>query len=359
MRCFRCDNWPCTCPDGQTIIHGDCLDVLPLLPKVDLVLTDPPYGKVKGDFDHKWTNRPAMLKDCEAWRDAMVEVMKPNATLYWFAWPSLAGRIEALIAEKLNPLAHIVWRKRGGAAGQKACPETLRAPMPTTERILMAEHYGADNMALGESGYQAKCDELRGFIFEPLRAYLDSERERAGVSVRQVAEAFQRKSGSRTVTGMAGHWFRSVQWALPTAENYEWLRGTLSSLNGNGKYLRREYEDLRREYEDLRREYEDLRRFFDMKTGDQKTDVWEFASERKRTGHPTQKPLELIAYMVRLSCRPGGKILDPFMGSGTTLVAAAQLGRKCIGIELEEKYCEIAAERLRQGVLFGAPEAVA
>jgi DNA modification methylase len=67
--------------------------------------------------------------------------------------------------------------------------------------------------------------------------------------------------------------------------------------------------------------------------------------------HPTMKPIALMTELVSLFTDPGETILDPFMGSGTTLRAAKDLGRKAIGIEISEAYCEIAARRLDQQVL--------
>lgn len=64
--------------------------------------------------------------------------------------------------------------------------------------------------------------------------------------------------------------------------------------------------------------------------------------------HPTEKPVSLMHSLV--DCTQG-TVIDPFMGSGSTIVAAKELGRPAIGIEIEERYCEIAANRLRQGVL--------
>ena len=74
--------------------------------------------------------------------------------------------------------------------------------------------------------------------------------------------------------------------------------------------------------------------------------------DRYDNDHPVPKPLKWMNWLIGLGVLEGETIFDPFMGSGTTLRAAKDLGHKAIGIEIEEKYCEIAAKRLAQEVLF-------
>lgn len=74
-------------------------------------------------------------------------------------------------------------------------------------------------------------------------------------------------------------------------------------------------------------------------------------TEHRRAVHPTQKPLGVLRPLIHFSCPPGGIVLDPFAGSGSTLMAAREMGRRAVGIEAREEYCEAAAKRLSQAGL--------
>lgn len=72
---------------------------------------------------------------------------------------------------------------------------------------------------------------------------------------------------------------------------------------------------------------------------------------RLRGTHPTEKPIGILDPLIRYACPPGGVVLDPFAGSGSTLDAARASGRLAVGIEAREDYCEVIARRLQQGTL--------
>lgn len=80
-------------------------------------------------------------------------------------------------------------------------------------------------------------------------------------------------------------------------------------------------------------------------------DAFSTTEPAEQNGHPCPKPIGTMKWLVDRVSRPGECVLDPFMGSGTTLRAAKDLGRRAIGIEIEERYCEIAAQRMGQEVL--------
>jgi site-specific DNA-methyltransferase (adenine-specific) len=338
--------------DNVALYCADCLDVLPTIAdsSVNLIATDPPYFRVKNEpWDRQWDTAAGFL----AWLDKVLvefyRVLAPNGSLYVFASPKMAARVEVLIGQRFNVLNRIRWQKEAGWHN-KARPEDLRSYLSPWEEIIFAEHHGADNIAKGEAGYTAACDQLRGFVFEPLRAYLAGEWQRAGLTFEDARQAVGCADGS----GLPSHWFTTSQWMLPTAEKYQQLR-EYANRHG-GEYLRREYEGLRREYEylrreyeDLRREYEDLRRPFNATADAPYTDVWTFATVPPGNGkHPCEKPLDLMAHIVAMSSKPGDLVLDPFMGRCTTGLAAWQAGRRFVGIDQAEQWCRAGQQRLAQ-----------
>ena len=306
------------------LIHGDCLEVMPTLESesVNLACIDFPYWGVKdNEWDNQWATRDDFLLWIGSVCDEVKRLLAPNGSFYAFASPQMAWHVEGVIRERFNVLNRINWVKDAGWH-QKSSEETLRCLFPQIEPIIFAEHFNSDNIAKGEAGYIAKCDQLRGFVFESLRAYLRGEFDRAGVHIEKANDF----CGTRSMA--ARHYFTPSQWCLPTAEHYRALQVGL----GAG-YLRREYEDLRRP--------------FNASPDAPYTDVWSFPTVQAYPGkHPTEKPIALMEHIVKLSSRPNDVVFDCCMGHGTAGIAAGKLGRKFIGIERDAQYFNTAQSRI-------------
>ena len=329
VECSRAEDFVASLPSGS----------------VNLLTLDPPYHRVKMDhaWDRQWKTAEAFLD----WMDGLAKqwrrVLAPNGSIYVFASPQMGARVEVMLRKYFAVLCNIRWRKDAGWH-EKSRKEDLRTPFPASETVVFAEQYGADSTALGASGYDAKCDELRGFVFEPLRAYLDGERERAGFNFDAVRAAVGCAPGS----GLPSHWFTKSQWMLPTEANYERLRAAFNARGGDF---------LRRQYEDLRRQYEDLRRPFLVTAEVPYTDVWDFPTVQSYPGkHACEKPPAMGEHIVRASSRPGDVVADFFSGSGTFLAAAAALGRIAWGCDMDEHWATITRDRVTRSAASGKVE---
>jgi len=358
------------------IRQGDCLEIMRGMEEssIDLIVTDPPYYQVKAvAWDLQWKSEDAFIEwfgqICQEWR----RLLRPNGSLYCFMGSKRVSQCEIEMGRSFNLLNRIVWVKKStknGNNGQwnKASKDDLRAFFPQAEYILFAEHFGADSAAKGESGYGQKCDELRGFVFEPLRAYLKGEWARAGLTPDDANTA----CGTANMAGR--HFFTRSQWCLPTAVHYAALREYANihgrrpappyeefhespryrfEANGQPDYLRADYDYLRADYEDLRADYEDLRRPFQVAPQIPYTDVWtDFPTVAPRPGkHMCEKPVPMLEHIIAASSRPGAMVLDCFAGSGSTGEAALRLGRSFVGIERDEVWAERGRLRL-QGCLL-------
>lgn len=308
---------------------------------VDLILTDPPYFRVKDEpWDRQWDTRDGFLawmgQLCEQWQ----RILRPNGSLYVFASPQMAWYVEGIIRQRFNVLSAIRWSKPAfSTKAEMFDKDTMRSVFPASENIIFAEQGNADEIADSIAGFSDAETRLKQRIFGD---YLEAEFARAAVSRKQIAALFPSITGG--LTGCVSNWVLGLN--VPTPEQYNAMRAYLNSLNC-AEYLRQEYEYLRQEYEELRQEYEELRRPFNATPDAPYTDVWTFATVGAYAGkHPCEKPLELMAHMVRLSSRPGAVVLDCFAGSGAVGEACAQLGRRFVGIEASRHWHSKATRRV-------------
>ena len=318
---------------GITIYCGDCREILPALGPVDLVLTDPPYFRVKGEsWDRQWDDRDHFLGWIGSVCDLLLPILVPNGSLFVFASPQMEWFVQGEIRKRFNVLNAIRWRKDAGWHN-KADEAILRSYLQPWEAIIFAEHWGVDRSA--RTSFSEAERQLHKQVYSPLvGGFIKERRERSGLERHEVDSVC---APSRKPTGLCYRWEEGA--CLPTQEQF------LLFLRLCGD---------QRSDEALRSQYEALRRPFTLTDSVPRFDIWDYRTVPPfECKHPCEKPLKMLQDIVVSCSRADAVVLDPFMGSGTTLVAAKQLGRRAIGVEIEERYCEIAVKRLSQEVLFG------
>lgn len=308
--------------------------------RAHLIHADPPYGMGKEADGVVNDNLYGDELDAfqMAWWRAFRAHVQPNASAYiWGNAPDLWRlwwRGGLADSEPMTLRNEIVWDKKNIAG--MASPDLTQYP-EATERCLFIQ--------LGRYVFkvnQTKDDYWPGW--EPIRTYLCEQRDKAELTAGKVKEIV----GNH----MYGHWFGTSQWAFISQDNYEKLQRAARP------YFDKPYADLLAEYKQLqavfngevrdpaREEFDAARPYFDN-AHDVMRDVWEFSRVigDERHGHATPKPVAMMERAIRSSAREGEVVLEPFGGSGSTLMGAEKTARVCFSMELQAKYVDVIVRR--------------
>jgi site-specific DNA-methyltransferase (adenine-specific) len=291
---------------------------------VQLIIADPPYFEVKGDFDFVWKSFDDYLIDVEKWVKECKRLLADNGTLFWYGMDRKIAYAQIIFDKHFELLGTLVWEKPS-IANEWDTRRTF--PERGQERILMYSN-DYDVNALGDI-----YDNPNNFT--EIKQYLRNEKQKSGLK----SDWFVSVSST-----YCSHYFAlTSQWAFPTEKDYKAFQQS-GYFQKPYEDLRKEYEDLRKEYEDLRKEYEDKRRPFNNYLG--LTDVLRF-SRVHNAMHPTQKPEDLTRSLILTCSRPNDLVLVPFAGSGTECAMSIKENRRFIGYDIEQKYVDMANERCR------------
>jgi hypothetical protein len=328
--------------------HGDCRAVVPLLPEdsADAVVTDPPY---EFGFMGKGWDRTGVAFDPETWR-AVLRVLKPAGYAVICGGSRTYHRLAVAVEDAGFEIRDcILWMYGTGFPKGKGCLK------PAYEPILLARKPGPKVLPLGIDECRVGVEELTYGYGVP-----GAGRERACNLVdrgdgktpdgRDLARAIKRHARYKAEGSMktvAGRW--------PANVCHDGSDEVLEAFAAFGDRTARDGRANNRKGDKLGYGGTDRGGAALQPTvyGDIGTAARFFycakASRKERgegNSHPTVKPLALVRWLVRLVCPPGGLCLDPFLGSGTTAVACLAEGRRCVGIEQEADYLDIARKRL-------------
>jgi len=306
-----------------------------------LIIADPPYYKVKGEFDFIWKTFDDYLKDVEKWAIECKRLLADNGTLFWWGSAKKIAYTQIILDRYFNLINNAVWNK-GSFMGLEES-EGLRSLAPCTERLLV---YGNewDLSSMDKIMFNREN-------FKSIKIYLKEEKAKTMAHFNFTSKQFNEytlKLGCSTTPYK--NWFCNTGfWEMATQIMY-------NKLQKSG-FFQKPYEELRKEYEELRKEYEELRRPYNNEFKLQ--EVLNFSNEAgkyKGINHDTPKPEKLTETLILTTSRKGDNIFVPFAGSGTECSMSAKTGRHFEGWDIEKKYVDMSNERakpyLQQLTLF-------
>ena len=318
------------------LFKGDCLEVMKEIESnsVNLVLIDPPYNIGK---DKKWDKWKTVDAYVEFMGQVFLEcqrVLKNNGSFYFFHNDFLQiVELQNYINKNTDFIfnSFIIWDKGDFRALSWKNPSeknNLRSWFNTCEYCL---YYTFQD----ETGLKTIQDDR--MMFKPLRDYFWNERQKIKhMSYKEINQAIGFASnGGGVASGVLNS--KKIGWRFPKKETYDKFK----VLN----ICQKPYEDLRKEYESLRQEYESLRYIHNLDTNH--NNIWKSKAKRNNGKlHACEKPVDILERIIRTSSNEGDVVLDCFVGSGSTGIACLNTNRKFIGIEKEDKYFDIAYNRI-------------
>lgn len=303
-----------------------------------LLHADPPYGmgKEADGVENDNLYREKLDAFQMEWWATYRTFIADNASAYiWGNAPDLwrlwwAGGLGT--SEKLELRNEIVWDKK--AIPGMASPDLTQFPM-ATERCLFFQ-FG--NQFIGNVNAEDFPD-----AWEPLRSYLEIEAVTAGIKPPDIKQACG--------CGMYSHWFTRSQFTLIPEKHYRTL------ADAYPRRFLRPWVELKAEWDRVKGGGRDVingklsetRSYFDN-AHDVMRDVWEFprVTGEERHGHATPKPVAMVERVMKSSLPKGGLCVEPFGGSGSTLIGAHKTGRVCYSMELQEIYVDVIVRRWQE-----------
>lgn len=271
---------------------------------VQLLIADPPYFEVKGEFDFIWKTFDEYLQQVEIWVKECKRLLADNGTLFWWGHAKKIAYTQIIIDNYFVLENVIKWRKTD--CQTRKGYDVYNIFPPVTEHILMYSN---------------------GQDYSPFAELIKTKMTELGLKEMDFRKLRPSKNGIPT------GWMSNIMLGknMPKKEDWELIDTLIKT--------KEPFEKLYAEYEQKRRCFNNISRL---------EDVWDFAQDVHITGeyeHPTMKTEKIARTMIMTCSRPKDLVFIPFAGSGTEVAMALKEGRNAIGFDTELKYVEMGNKR--------------